>query len=83
MDRPEYHSTDRLEERGVEKGAADIPPSKVGNGLCSTRQILALFRGQPWGEGGGGRATERRGRSAYGPFSAPSRAETENENCRS
>ena len=30
---------------------ADIPPSQVGNNLCSTRQTLALFRGQPWGDG--------------------------------
>ena len=29
------------------KKAADIPPSKVENDLCSTRQILALFQGQP------------------------------------
>ena len=32
------------------KEAADIPPSKAENDLCSTRQILALFRGQPWGD---------------------------------
>ena len=32
------------------KKAADIPPSKVGNDLCSTRQISALFREQPWGD---------------------------------
>ena len=32
------------------KEAADIPPSKAKNDLCSTRQILALFRGQPWGD---------------------------------
>ena len=43
-DKPEHHSIDRLKE------AADIPPSKVENDLCSTRQILALFRGQPWGD---------------------------------
>ena len=48
MDRPEYHSIDRLKERGVEKGSGDIPPSQVGNDLCSTREILALFRGQSW-----------------------------------
>ena len=41
--RPENHNTDRLNERGVEKGSGDIPPSKVENDLCSTRQILALF----------------------------------------
>ena len=43
MGRPEHHSIDRQKERGVEKGTADIPTSKVENGLCSTRQILALF----------------------------------------
>ena len=36
----------RLEERS-EHGQADIPPFRVENDLCSTRQILALFRGQP------------------------------------
>ena len=46
------------------KEAADIPPSKVENDLCSTRQILALFRGQPWGD------CWETGRSAYGPFRA-------------
>ena len=50
MDRPEHHNIDCLKERGVEKEAADIPPSKVEKDLCSTRQILALFRGQPWGD---------------------------------
>ena len=30
MDRPEHHSIDRLKERGVEKEAANIPPSEVG-----------------------------------------------------
>ena len=29
------------------KEAADIPPSEVENDLCSTRQTLALFPGQP------------------------------------
>ena len=53
MDRPEHHSIDRLKERGV-----------VQNDLCSTRQILALFRGQPWGD------CRETGRSAYGPFRA-------------
>ena len=43
---------------------ANIPPSKVKNDLCSTRQILALFRGQPWGD------CWETGRSAYGPFRA-------------
>ena len=46
------------------KEAADIPPSKVDNDLCSTRQILVLFRGQPWG------GCWETGRSAYGPFRA-------------
>ena len=46
------------------KEAADIPPSKVDNDLCSTRQILALFRGQPWGD------CWETGRSANGPFRA-------------
>ena len=46
------------------KKAADIPPSKVENDLCSTRQILALFRGQPWED------CRETGRSAYGPFRA-------------
>ena len=52
----------RKEER--RKEAADIPPSKAENDLCSTRQILALFRGQPWGD------CWETGRSAYGPFRA-------------
>ena len=46
------------------KEAADIPPSKVENDLCSTRHILALFRGQPWGD------CWETGWSAYGPFRA-------------
>ena len=50
MDRPEHHSIDCLMEREVAKGAGDIPHSEVGNDLCSTRQTLALFRGQPWGD---------------------------------
>ena len=44
------------------KEAADIPPSKVENDLSSTRQILARFQGQPWGD------CWETGRSAYGPF---------------
>ena len=32
------------------KEAAGIPTSEVGNDLCSTRQTLALFREQPWGD---------------------------------
>ena len=46
------------------KEAADIPPSKVENDLCSTRQILALFQGQPWGD------CWETGWSVYGPFQA-------------
>ena len=46
------------------KEAADIPPSKVENDLCSTRQILALFLGQPWGD------CREKAQSAYGPFRA-------------
>ena len=44
------------------KEVADIPPSKVQNDLCSTRQILALFRGQPCGD------CWVAGQSVYGPF---------------
>ena len=47
------------------KEAVDIPPSKVENDLCSTRQILALFRRQPWED------CWEMGWSAYGPFRAP------------
>ena len=47
-----------------EEWRKDIPPSKVENDLCSTRQILALFRGQPWGD------CWETGRSAYGPLRA-------------
>ena len=37
-DRPEKHSIDHLKEKGEgRKEAADIPPSKVENDLCSTR----------------------------------------------
>ena len=50
MDKPEHHGSDRLEERGVEKEAADIASSEVKNDLCSTRQILAVFQGQPLGD---------------------------------
>ena len=46
------------------KEAVDIPSSKVENDLCSTRQILALFWGQPWG------GCWETGRSAYEPFRA-------------
>ena len=44
------------------KEAADIPSSKVENDLCSTRQILALFREQPWGD------CWETGLNTYGPF---------------
>ena len=47
MDRPEHH-------RGVEKGS--------GQYLCSTRQSLALFQGQPRGD------CWETGRSPHGPF---------------
>ena len=46
------------------KKAVDIPPSKVENDMCSTRQILALFQGQLWGD------CWDSGRSSYGPFRA-------------
>ena len=60
MDRPEHHSIDCLKERGV----ADVLPSEVENDLSSSRQILALFRGQRW------RDCRETGRSGYGPFRA-------------
>ena len=44
------------------KEVADIPSSKVENDLCSTRQILALFWEQPWGD------FWETGRNTYGPF---------------
>ena len=44
--------------------AADIPPSEVGNHLCSTRQTPVLSRGQPPGD-----AWETV-RSTYGPIRA-------------
>ena len=47
-DKPEHHSIDRLKETGVEKGSGRHSTLKAENDLCSTRQILALFRGQPW-----------------------------------
>ena len=43
------------------KEAADIPPSKVDNDLCSTGQILALFF-----EGNLGETAERRGGARMG-----------------
>ena len=46
----------------LRKEAADIPPSEVRNDLCSTRQTLALFQGQPCGDSW---ETEW---SAYGPL---------------
>ena len=45
MDRPEHHSTNRLKERGMEKGSGLY--STLHD---STRQILTLFRGQPRGD---------------------------------
>ena len=62
-EKPEHHSINRRKEER-RKEASDIPPSMVENDLCSTRQILALFRGQSWGDCWG------TGRSAYGPFRA-------------
>ena len=62
MDRPEHHSIDDLKERGMEKGSSNIPPSEEGNDLCSTRQTLALFWGQPWGD------CWETGWSTFGPF---------------
>ena len=50
MDRPEQQGIDRLKERELRKEAADIPPAKVENDVCSARRIFALFRGQPWGD---------------------------------
>ena len=79
-DRLEHNSMDRLKEREWRKEAADMPTSEVDNDLCSTRQTLALFRGQPCGDC---RVT---GRSAYGrtllchpSATMPSSAEAENE----
>ena len=64
MDRPEHHSNDRLRERGLGKGSGRHSTSKVENDLCSTTQILTLFRGQAW------RDCRGTGRSAYGHFQA-------------
>ena len=53
MDRLEHHSFDHLNlrGRGVEKNeTANIQSSQVRYNRCSTRQTLALFRGQPWGD---------------------------------
>ena len=51
MGRPEHHGIDRLKERGVEKGSGRHSTLReFGNDLCSTRQTLALFRGQLWGD---------------------------------
>ena len=49
-DKPEHHSTDRLKEREEEKGSGRRSTLQGRDDLCSTRQILALFRGQPWGD---------------------------------
>ena len=45
MDRPEHHSIDHLKERRVEKGTADIPPSKARNDLCLTDKNWHRFEG--------------------------------------
>ena len=44
------------------KEVGDIPPSKIRNNLCSTRQTMALFWEQPWGD------CWETGHSTYGPF---------------
>ena len=62
MDRPEHHSINRLKERGVEKGSGWH--STLHGWERSTRQILALFQGQSWGD------CWELGRSMYGPFRA-------------
>ena len=65
MDRPEHHCIDRLKEREVEKGSGPHFTLRGWEGsviLCSIRQILALFWGQPWGD------CWETGRSTYGPF---------------
>ena len=49
MDRPEHHSTDRLKERGVEKGGGRHSTLQ-GRERSVFNQTLALFRGQPWGD---------------------------------
>ena len=46
MDSPEHHSTDRLKQRGVEKGSWHST-LQVRNDLCSIRQTLELFWRQP------------------------------------
>ena len=45
MGRPEHHSTDRLKERGVEKGSGQLSTLRGRE-----RQISALLREQPWGD---------------------------------
>ena len=64
MDRPEHHSIDPLKERGVEKGRGRHSTFKAEHDMCSTRQILALFRGQAPGD------CSETGWSAYGPLRA-------------
>ena len=44
-----YQVIDDERKEEWRKEAADIPPSKDEKDLCSVRQILALFRGQPRG----------------------------------
>ena len=61
MDRPEQHGIYRLKKRRVEvKQTADIPPSKVENNLCSTRQYCHCFKGNL------GETAERRGGARMG-----------------
>ena len=66
MDRPEHDSIDRLKERGTVKGSGRHSTFLAWSDLCSTRQTLALFRGQPWAWGDCWEA----GQSAYGPLRA-------------
>ena len=62
-DRPEHQSTDRLKERGVEKGSGRHS-SLQGQEQSVFNQTLALFQGQPCGD-----CWEMEW-SMYGPFQA-------------
>ena len=65
MDRLEHHSTDRLKERGVEKGSgwhSTLGPPRSRMFCVQPGKLLALFRGQPWGD------CWETGQSLYGPF---------------
>ena len=64
MNRPEHHNTDRLKEKGEEKGNDRHSFLRGMERSVSTRQTLPLFRGQPRGD------CRETGRSAYGPFRA-------------